>query len=75
MGFPGAEVTAGYDLASVGASELNPGPLQLLLPAGEMSQLFFPCVKQIILHVGTQREVRTRDKSLEESTCRWGLTP
>lgn len=47
MGSPGAEVTAGCDLASVGASELNPGPLQLLLPAGEMSQLFdfFFCVK------------------------------
>lgn len=40
MGSPGAEVTTGCDLASVGASELNPGPLQLLLPAGEMSQLF-----------------------------------
>lgn len=47
MGSPGAEVRAGCDLASVGASELNPGPLQLLLPAGEMSQLFdfFFCVK------------------------------
>lgn len=40
MASPGAEVTTGCDLASVGASELNPGPLQLLLPAGEMSQLF-----------------------------------
>lgn len=40
MASPGAEVTAGCDLSTVGASELNPGPLQLLLPAGEMSQLF-----------------------------------
>lgn len=67
MASPGAEVTTDCDLASVGASELNPGPLQLLLPAGEMSQLFdffFQCKISNFL-VGTKTEVRTRDKSLE----------
>lgn len=67
MASPGAEITAGCDLSTVGASELNPGPLQLLLPAGEMSQLFdffFQCKISNFL-VGTKREVRTRDKSLE----------